>query len=64
MKVRLADVGRWLLGALVFLAALGLWELWARHASTFGLPRMSEVLETAMDVWPTSEFLVGGGGEP
>jgi ABC-type nitrate/sulfonate/bicarbonate transport system permease component len=59
VKVRLADVGRWLLGAIVFLAALGLWELWARHANTFGLPRMSEVLETALDEWPKPEFRSG-----
>ena len=59
MKVRLADVGRWLLGALVFLAALGLLELWARHANTFGLPRMSEVLGTALDEWPKPEFRSG-----
>jgi ABC-type nitrate/sulfonate/bicarbonate transport system permease component len=45
------------LGGLVFLAALCVWELWARAEDSFLVPRASEVAERAWDIWPTSEFL-------
>jgi sulfonate transport system permease protein len=45
------------LGVLVFLAALGLWELWARAENSFLVPTASEVGESAWDVWPSSDFL-------
>jgi ABC-type nitrate/sulfonate/bicarbonate transport system permease component len=53
----LAGVGRRLLGLAVFLAALSVWELWARHEASFLVPRASEVAERAWEVWPTTEFL-------
>jgi ABC-type nitrate/sulfonate/bicarbonate transport system permease component len=45
------------LGVLVFLAVLGLWELWAGAANSFLVPTASEVAKSAWDVWPTSGFL-------
>jgi ABC-type nitrate/sulfonate/bicarbonate transport system permease component len=45
------------LGVLVFLAVLGVWEVWAGAASLFTVPTASEVAERAWDVWPTSDFL-------
>jgi sulfonate transport system permease protein len=45
------------LGVFVFLAALGLWQLWAGAANSFLVPTASEVAESAWDVWPTSDFL-------
>ena len=45
------------LGVLVFLAVLGLWELWAGAEDSFLVPTASEVAERAWDVWPTSDFL-------
>jgi len=45
------------LGVLVFLAALGVWQLWAGAADSFLVPTASEVGERAWDVWPTSAFL-------
>ena len=45
------------LGVLVFVAALGIWELWAGAADSFLVPTASEVAERAWDVWPTSDFL-------
>ena len=50
-------IRRRLLGALVFLAALGAWETWARTRPSFLVPPASTVLERAWEVWPTSEFL-------
>jgi ABC-type nitrate/sulfonate/bicarbonate transport system permease component len=55
----LPRVGRRLLGVAVFLAALGLWEAWARYADSFLIPPASAVLQKAWNVWPTSEFLTG-----
>ena len=52
-------VGRQLLGVAVFLAALGLWEAWARHADSLLIPPASAVLQKAWNVWPTREFLTG-----
>ena len=45
------------LGVLVFVAALGIWELWAGAEDSFLVPTASEVAERAWDVWPTSDFL-------
>jgi sulfonate transport system permease protein len=45
------------LGVLVFLAVLGIWQLWAGAANSFLVPTASEVSERAWDVWPTSAFL-------
>ena len=42
---------------LVFLVALGVWELWAGAANSFFVPKASSVAERAWDVWPTPEFL-------
>lgn len=50
-------IWRRLLGVLVFLAALGAWEAWARREPSFLVRPASEVLERAWDVWPTTEFL-------
>ena len=50
-------LGGYALGVLVFLAALGVWELWAGAANSFLVPTASEVAERAWDVWPTSDFL-------
>lgn len=44
------------LGVLVFLAALCVWELWARAENSFLVPTASEVAERSWDIWPTSEF--------
>jgi ABC-type nitrate/sulfonate/bicarbonate transport system permease component len=49
------------LGVLVFLAALGLWQLWAGAENSFLVPTASEVAERAWDVWPTSDFLSEAG---
>ena len=46
-----------LLGILVFVAALALWELWARATGSFGVPRATEVAEHAWELWPTRDFL-------
>ena len=45
------------LGVLVFVAALAVWELWARAADNFLVPTATDVAERAWDIWPTSEFL-------
>ena len=45
------------LGVLGFLAALGLWQLWAGAADSFVVPTAYEVAQAAWDVWPTSDFL-------
>jgi ABC-type nitrate/sulfonate/bicarbonate transport system permease component len=46
-----------LLGALVFGAALAVWEAWAQRAGSFYFPPVSEVASRAWDVWPSGEFL-------
>jgi ABC-type nitrate/sulfonate/bicarbonate transport system permease component len=45
------------LSVLVFLVVLGIWQLWAGAANSFGVPTASEVAKSAWDVWPTSDFL-------
>jgi ABC-type nitrate/sulfonate/bicarbonate transport system permease component len=45
------------LGVLVFLVVLGIWELWAGAADSFLVPTASEVAERVWHVWPTSDFL-------
>lgn len=59
MGATLARMGRPLLGAAVFVAALGVWEAWARAEGSVLVPPASLVLETAWEVWPTSDFLTG-----
>lgn len=50
-------IARRLVGFAVLLAALVLWEVWARSKGSFLLPPASTVAERAWQVWPTSEFL-------
>ena len=57
MAAALAHVGRRLLGAAVFVAVLGIWEVWARNEASFLVPPASSVVEAAWDVWPTTAFL-------
>ena len=45
------------LGLVVFAAALGVWEAWARAEGSFLVPTASAVAERARHVWPTPEFL-------
>ena len=45
------------LGLIVLLAVLAVWELWARAADSFLVPSASVVAKRAWDVWPTSDFL-------
>ncbi len=45
------------LGVLVFLAALGIWQLWAGAEDSFLVPTASQVAGRAWHVWPTSAFL-------
>jgi sulfonate transport system permease protein len=52
-----ARLGGAVLGALVFVAALVVWEAWARSADSFYVPAASEVASRAWDVWPSAEFL-------
>lgn len=54
-------VGDRLLGVLVFVAALVLWDAWARSAGSFFFPPASEVAEQALEVWPSSDFLSAAG---
>ena len=49
------------LGVLVFIAALCVWEVWARAADSFLVPTASEVAEQAWEIWRTSEFLSEAG---
>jgi ABC-type nitrate/sulfonate/bicarbonate transport system permease component len=49
---------RRLLGVAVFVAALGVWEAWARSEPSFLFPPASDVAERAWESWPTSEFLL------
>jgi ABC-type nitrate/sulfonate/bicarbonate transport system permease component len=46
-----------LLGGVVFLGALAIWEVWARTESFYFLPRASEVALRAWEVWPSADFL-------
>ena len=48
---------RRLLGPALLLAALAVWEAWARAEASFLVPPPSAVTERAWDVWPTREFL-------
>jgi ABC-type nitrate/sulfonate/bicarbonate transport system permease component len=48
---------RRLIGVLVFAAALGVWEAWARHEASFLVPPASSVLTAAWEEWPTTDFL-------
>lgn len=54
---RFSRLGGRLLGVLVFLVVIGLWELWTRLEPSFLFPPASAVAERAWQVWPTSEFL-------
>jgi ABC-type nitrate/sulfonate/bicarbonate transport system permease component len=57
MAAALARRARPLLGAAGFVVALGVWEAWARGEGSIVVPPATSVLETAWDVWPTTEFL-------
>ena len=57
MSARFSRLGGQLLGVAVFLAALGLWEAWARIEPSFVFPPASAIVERAWEIWPTSEFL-------
>jgi ABC-type nitrate/sulfonate/bicarbonate transport system permease component len=52
-----ASVGRRLLGVIVFVGALVIWEVWARAENSFYVPPLTEVLDRAWHVWPTNDFL-------
>jgi ABC-type nitrate/sulfonate/bicarbonate transport system permease component len=49
-------LGGVLLGGLVVVAALAIWEAWARSESFYFLPPVSEVIDRALDVWPSADF--------
>lgn len=58
MRLRRPRIGDGaLLGWLVFVAAIAIWELWARSADSFYVPNATEVLDRAGEAWPTSDFL-------
>jgi len=57
----LARFGGALLGVLVFLVALALWEAWAQSAESFYFPPVSEIGREAWDVWPSADFLSAVG---
>jgi len=50
-------LGGYTLGALVFLAVLGVWELWAGAANSPVVPKATDVAERAWEEWPTPDFL-------
>lgn len=52
---------RIVLGGLVFVAALAVWEVWARRTESFYVPPVSEIASRAFDVWPSSEFRAAVG---
>jgi ABC-type nitrate/sulfonate/bicarbonate transport system permease component len=54
-----ARIARPQLGIAVFVATLGVWEAWARSEGSILVPPATSILETAWDVWPTTEFLTG-----
>jgi len=58
MAVTVSRFGRRLLGVVVFAAALGIWEAWARSEGSFLVPPASAVAERAGQVWPTTDFLI------
>jgi len=60
--VAFGRLGRSALGVVVFVAALAIWELWARSADEFLVPTASEVAKTAWHEWRTSEFLSEAAG--
>ena len=57
LRTSRGQVGRPLLGVAVFVGALVIWEVWARHAGSFLVPPASEVLDRAWHIWPTRDFL-------
>jgi len=57
----LARFGGALLGVLVFLVALAIWEAWAQSAESFYFPPVSEIGRKAWDVWPSADFLSAVG---
>lgn len=59
MAASLQRIERPLLGVVVLVAALGAWEAWARSKGSPLIPTTGSVLETAAEVWPTSNFLRG-----
>ena len=57
MLVSFARVARRFLGVATFVAALGIWEVWAHSEASFLVPTASAVAERAWQVWPTADFL-------
>ena len=55
--MKASSIGRPLIGLVVFLVALGLWQVWAISEDSYLLPRVSTVLGRAWEIWPTTEFL-------
>lgn len=51
-------VTRKLLGISVFVAALGIWEVWARNEASFLIPTVGAVASAAWEDWPTRDFLL------
>ena len=54
---RFRRLRRRLLGVVVVLVVVGVWEAWARAQPSFLFPPASVVVERAWQVWPTSDFL-------
>ena len=54
----LRRVVRRLIGVIVFVAALGVWEAWARQEASFLIPPVSSVAAAAWEEWPTTDFLM------
>jgi sulfonate transport system permease protein len=61
MTASAGRVGRALVGLLVFVVALAVWEAWARSEGSFLVPPASEVAERAWQVWPTTDFVTTVG---
>lgn len=59
MAATLQRIERPLLGIAVLVGALAAWEAWARGEGSPLIPTTGSVLETAAEVWPTSDFLGG-----
>lgn len=62
MRNALRRAGRPLLGTAVFIGALAVWEIWSRRADSFVVPPVTAVLESAWQVWPTTDFLAEARG--
>jgi ABC-type nitrate/sulfonate/bicarbonate transport system permease component len=57
-----SGVGGILLGVAVFTAALAVWDVWPRsEATAFYFPSVSQIGSTALEVWPSPDFLSAVG---